>query len=233
LVGVAALLGAALVVPTLSAGGKDKEPAKTTAAETKKADPFDTLAPPWHIEVVSVDTAKKTWKVYFFLKELDPKVVSQLEQLQKSLKTAEGKKETATVTKLQKEIAQLQKALHTYAKKEVTMPLPDESILRRPDLPVVLDPTGKPVTFTPEEIQQLKGSDPKAPGYTTTWSMLTPNSYFTLNVTNSNNQSAAKTLKAFQEELTNTSTTKSYAWWVAGYDAETKKWFEEYSPPKK
>ena len=145
-------------------------------------------------KVVKVDATDKSFTVQLDMAKVNPKAANNLartenrvtqdqarllQEQQDILRTANPIQRAQKMQKLAAEMQRLQaqetrqaNTATTTEHKDFELESTTDAKVRRQDPPVQYDDKGKVKKYTPEELKELKGPDPKQPGYAADWSDL-------------------------------------------------------------
>ena len=161
----ASLLLALAAVPPLAAADKP-----IVAADKKEAAAKMIAAGDLTGRVVNVEQTKKVFTLELTVAYQAPNLgaMQNLQNIQVQLAQAAAKRDYNGMRNLQVQLAQAQAQMVQVKteKHNVDIEASDDVKVRRKDPPVEFDDKGNPKKYTPKELKELKGPDPKLPGYT-------------------------------------------------------------------
>jgi hypothetical protein len=172
----ALLVGAFLILPVLAADEKkadDKKP-EEKKPETVKAGTVTG-------KVVHIDETKKSIKVSVATQEINrgeyDALLREQVNLQNMLATEKNPVTRANrAAQIQNNINGHLSRLYTTKHQDINFESTDELKIRLANPPAKFDEKGKVVKYTEKELKELKGSDPKLPGYNAEFSDIRPQS---------------------------------------------------------
>jgi hypothetical protein len=165
-------LVAALAVPAMMLGGS------LVAADDKKAKDKDLDKPAadqWiktgsitgKVMAVYEDKRRLRLQITFVTPKLNPGAVTGMAQAQAAMSQASARRDIRGMMQAQQQMAQHQRNLYTLDKqsKEIEFQAIDDVVVRTVRPREAFDEKGKIKKFTKAELKELKGPDPKLPGY--------------------------------------------------------------------
>jgi hypothetical protein len=168
------------------AADKDKADAKKDAAETKKAAEKGVTTEKMYRagqlagKVLTVVESKKSLRLQVTLQypKLNPGALNSLIQAQASMQQAALNRDpngrAQGILSAQRQMLQAQATLYTMETKtkDVELQTIDDVKVRLAQPPEMFDEKGKPKKYTAKELKELRGPDPKLPGYNAEFSDL-------------------------------------------------------------
>jgi len=154
-------------------GDNDKDLDKNTDKTVKAGQVFG------KVMAVYEDKRKIRIQVTFHIPKLNTGAVQQLRDAQVRLVQAQGNRDLNAIRQAQIDIARAQATLYTSEKKtqDVELQAIDDVVVRTRHPRDAFDEKGKPKKFTKKELAELKGPDPKLPGYKAEFGDLSADQY--------------------------------------------------------
>jgi hypothetical protein len=179
--GAAVLLIGCLAVPAVGADkdkAKDKADAKSEAKNAEKGVTTEKMYRAGQLagKVLTVVESKKSIRLQVTLQypKLNQGALNSLVQAQANMQQAALNRDRQGVLNAQRQMLQAQATLYTLESttKDVELQTTDEVKVRQAQPPEAFDDKGKPKKYTAKELKELKGPDPKLPGYNAEFSDL-------------------------------------------------------------
>ena len=151
-------------------------------------------------KILTVNESKKSIRLQVTLQypKLNQGALNSLVQAQLNMQQAALNRDpngrAQGILNAQRQILQAQATLYQMqtTTKDVELQTTEEVKVRQANPPEAFDDKGKPKRYTPKELKELKGPDPKVPGYNAEFSDLHEGQYVTISLVKKKDSPAAK-----------------------------------------
>jgi hypothetical protein len=164
----AALLAlAVLTLPLLAADPPDKGKKTTAKKDAETPQNTEKMIKTGQVigKIMAIVESKKTIRLQVQMPVPNVNAINALAQAQFNLQSAMARGDRNGVFNAQRSIMQHQANLITYQPKDYEFQAIDDIKVRLNNPPVQFDDKGRPKKYTAKELKELKGNDPKLPGY--------------------------------------------------------------------
>jgi hypothetical protein len=184
---------AALIVPAMMLTGplggadnnKDKDKDKDSDKPAEKYTKVTTLAG----KIMAVYEDKRKIRIQVSVPKVNPQGILNIQNAQLAMARANS---LLALLQAKQQMLQAQRSLYTSTNVEIEVQAIDEVVVRTATPREAFDEKGKIKKFTKAELKELRGNNPKLPGYTAVFGDLTADQFIQLSVVRKKGEAAPK-----------------------------------------